>query len=263
VISFTIAGFQAYQWLKERCTVAPASGAPQTTEDLVLRLWAADAIPALSGVKLYKIINEVIRLDDLATPTDERPSALFSACVSLVCMMQLFLGASRRNPSGLPRCWPRGEHAAGLDQSSEAHVVWRGGGLPLEHVRFYEQLANPSGNGRVYRVPGLLASSFSKSKARDEFMLPAIRAGDAGVLWKIELVKDDDGGCKHVNFLGEYSEYNEKEFLFGTYSTFRVLSVTDQDKATRATTNGGIKITLRACVDNSEEMEDVPSAPWY
>ena len=172
-------------------------------------------------------------------------------------MMQHHLNASRRKGLKQPSQWPDGPNGAGENRSTEQNTTFRGGGLPPEHLGFYKALAKSQ---QVYRVPGLLATSFQRRVAH-QFME---RAGTLPkVVWHVKL-KDPDqltGGCKHVNFLEQTAFTTEKEFLFSAYSAFRVLKVKESDNPYKETTPH--EIFIEACRDNTEVPENVPSAPWY
>ena len=64
--------------------------------------------------------------------------------------------------------------------------------------------------------------------------------------------------CVHVNLVKKTNVEGEEEYLFAPYSAFTVVS---------ATWNLGTSldphvIELEAAVDNKEEPEDLPLAPW-
>ena len=64
--------------------------------------------------------------------------------------------------------------------------------------------------------------------------------------------------CVHVNLVKKTNVEGEEEYLFAPYSAFTVVS---------ATWNLGTSldphvIELHAAVDNKEEPEDLPLAPW-
>ena len=105
-----------------------------------------------------------------------------------------------------------------------------------------------------------MATSFKRSKAL-EFKDRARAKGFPAAVYEIKLkdpnldVAEGGGGCNQVNFLEKSLLTAEKEFLFSSYSAFKVLGVdTSLPEFTR--------ITLEACVDNKDAPEDCPSAPW-
>jgi len=243
----------------------------ETTADFVARLWCLDAkareppntgLEFLKGRKLYSILAETIRKDDISSP-------LFQPAVTLVCMLQHHLNSARRHgdhvPCNRPVKWPGGRDGPSgenpLDDviwSTEMHTVWRGGTLPREHLPFYEEMAHRSKtrSDAFYRVPQLLATSFHKRVAfefQEQFV-------DNRVLWKVklrdpnELPQDGGGGCNQATLIEKSAYKTEHEFLFSAYSAFRVLDVDSTQEVT--------KVTIEAVVDNGKVGEDVPCAPW-
>ena len=172
-------------------------------------------------------------------------------------MIQHHLNAGRRKGLSAPSIWPEGANGVGDCNSAKKDTTFRGGGIPEAHVHFYKALA---GTGRIYRIPGLLATSFKTSVAIG-FMSRA--KDDPKVLWTIKLKDREElgGGCNQVSFLEKTAYTQEKEFLFSTYSCFRVLECTLSDNPYDEDTPH--QITIEACKDNSKEPENVPSAPWY
>jgi len=231
----------------------------ETVEDMAVRLWTAGGRSQLQYRELCSILNEVVRKDAHATGDTAAPdsSRLLSSAVSLICMLQHHLNAARRMGLAQPSNWPDGEHGTGENRSTTKNETYRGGGIDPSALQFYKALA---GTGRVYRVPGLLATSFQRRTAIG--FLP--RAGVFHrVLWHVRLTDPDElgGGCQHVNFLEKTPYTSEKEFLFSAYSAFRVVSV--KESTDPMNDKRPHEITIQACADNSDESEDVPSAPWY
>ena len=233
-----------------------AEKAGESPADFALRLWTADKVDGLGSYKLYSMLNEVIRNDNIS-------SAAFKPAITLVCMMQHHLNANRRYgiQTG-PTHWPKGPNAVAEDQSTEANTSWRGAQLPEEHLQFYGAMlaACSTDPQAVYRIPGLVATSFSRGMAVG-FMQ---RAQRPRVLYKI-LLKDPDwhGGCMQVNYL-EKSEFAEKEFLFSAFSAFRVLAIDDSQLHVDNPQDGcNVEITIEAAVDNKLSKQNAPSAPWY
>ena len=223
----------------------------------------------MEGRELCSILNDVIRLDGklpgghpagMNAPADqEQPvkdaSVLLTAATSVICMIQHHLNQNRRANLSQPSFWPEGPSGEGESKTKEANTTYRGGGLPEEYVPFYKALA---GTDQVYRIPGLLATSFKKAKARD-FMS---RAKDSKVLWTIKLKDPEDYPyCKQVSFLEKTAFTSEKEFLFSAYSCFKVLECKLSANPTKS--DSPHEIIIEACTDNSEEPQNVPSAPWY
>lgn len=188
-------------------------------------------------LELCSLINEAIRLD--AAPLVS-PLAVLSRSINQLCVV--------RAKGPLASTFPPGG------------VVFRGSRLPSHVQHFYVK-------EKKYRVPGLLATSFSRDKAT-EFLVRA-HINDMGslrqpvVLWRVHL--DPRGAanpafrCMHVNLVQHAAVAGEEEFLFAPYSVFTV----------RATAwNAGTAkdphvVDLDAANDNAEEPEDLPLAPWY
>ena len=150
--------------------------------------------------------------------------------------------------------------------------VYRGGGFDDAHRDFFAV-------GKQFRVPGFLATSFSRAKA-EEFRRTQEAWGRQGVLW---IVRVDPAGeaepskrCRHVNFVSHSLVADhagnplEQEYLFAAYSIFTVRAV--------AWGEGGAphRIELDAASDNGREAEGgagrwatpagseaLPLAPWY
>jgi hypothetical protein len=136
-------------------------------------------------------------------------------------------------------------------------MCYRGGGLPDKHHQFFQR-------EKKYRVPGYLATSFSK-EVTGRFMYKAFDSGIPPVQWIIKL--DPRGAsnivyrCKQVNYvLSSKFGDEEAEFLFAPYSTFTVEST---EFKVRSTYLDPHVITLVAAIDNRLEEEDLPLAPWY
>ena len=100
-------------------------------------------------------------------------------------------------------------------------VVYRGGGLPQDHIEFYEV-------GKAFRVAGFLATSFSVNKAID-FMGYADYRNEPCVLWDIRVDPRGETSnvyrCKHVSYVTYSDLPGEEEYLFAPYSPFTVKEV--------------------------------------
>jgi ankyrin repeat protein len=140
-------------------------------------------------------------------------------------------------------------------------ITYRGGGFDNAHKGFFTE-------GKQFRVPGFLATSFSKKVAknfRDKIATPP--PGGSRILWLIRIDPEGETDpvkrCKHVNFVSNShivdadGNPREAEFLFAPYSTFTIKSVKWGD--------GGEPhvIKIEAATDNSTEPEDLPLSPWY
>ena len=135
-------------------------------------------------------------------------------------------------------------------------VCYRGSGLPDVHQAFFSA-------GKKYRVPGFLATSFARGVAKKFLYNTHHGSGLPVVLWRVHLDprgRDDfDFTCKHVNYVESSHVGGEKEFLFAPFSAFTVRSVEwragdDRDPHV---------IDVDAAIDNRDEPEDLPLAPWY
>jgi len=195
-------------------------------------------------LELCSVLNEIIRSDG--------GNPAFEGAVRLVCMIQHFLNASRRNAKF--DVTPDGPTAPkGQGWSTVANTVFRGGSLPAKHLAFFKAL---EGKDQYYRAAHLVPTSFDRKKAY-KF---ARRASTPKVMWIIEI--DEEFGCVNVNFIDNTITVakNESEYLFSAYSAFKVIKV--EVSATPENWMTPHKITLYAAPDNSTISEDVPTAPW-
>jgi hypothetical protein len=248
------------KYVKKLEKLAVTSIARENVEDMAVRLWtSADKLDG--RVELCSILNEALRSDaphqvggTVAEGADcaATNAAKLKPAVTLSCMIQHHLGASRRK-NHKHTAWPDGSN------SSERDVVFRGAGLPDEHKGFFEELALQHKADPVqglYRVPFLLASTFQERVSRTTFLK---RISGPKVVFRIEL--DKKMGCNHVNYLDKAECAGESEFLFSAYSAFRVKSV--RWSKTPERNSKPHEITILASHDNQEELEDVPTAPWH
>ena len=151
--------------------------------------------------------------------------------------------------------------------------VYRGGGFDDAHRGFFAV-------GKQFRVPGFLATSFSRAKAEEFIFNQATAFDKQGILW---IVRVDPAGevepskrCRHVNFVSHSLVADhagnplEQEYLFAAYSIFTVRAV--------AWGEGGAPhvVELDAASDNNATAEGgqgrwatpagseaLPLAPWY
>jgi hypothetical protein len=199
------------------------------------RMWtSAQRLPlgdAAEGREFCGILNEAIRLDE---EEGARDTAIVVHTINKLLVTRR-AGATGEFP---------------LDAT-----CWRGGGLPDEHRAFFRP-------GVKFRVPMFLATSFSEDTAY-EFMYRAHVEGRLpAVQWRIKL--DPRGAaqfryrCKHVNYVTRTNVEGEREFLFAPYSAFTVVSVTEG----RGDDRDPHCIELMAAVDNRDEPDDLPLAPW-
>ena len=243
----------------------------QNSEEVSVWMWTSAHRTHDLPVEFCSILNEALRVDVGKTVVHEGHSSVEAEQVSpmlepatmLTCMLQRFLNVTRRkkNDAGIEHeAWPNGDGV----NSTARDTVFRGGGLPSKHFAFFKELA---GKNMWYRVPHPLASSFMKRKARDFIDLQAGRPDPTDpsedmpkVLFIIQL---DVDGCLQGNYVERVGQVKgEREFLFSAYSAFKVISaksahVDDLD-------NGiDYEITLKACRDNKDISDDVPTAPWH
>jgi hypothetical protein len=150
-------------------------------------------------------------------------------------------------------------------------ITYRGGGFNDDHRGFFTE-------GKVFRQPFFLATSFSQATA-DRFRRTQEAYGRQGIMW---VVYTDPAGeqdltkrCKHVNFVKHSLIVDgagnpiEQEYLFAAYSIFTVRSV--------SWGVGGAphRIELDAASDNKVDAEggaerwatpvgseSLPNAPW-
>jgi hypothetical protein len=179
------------------------------------------------------MMNESLR-EDCGT---EMPSlAIISRCINHLCLVRSDLSKQKFPPDG---------------------CTYRGGELPPQFFEFFKQV------GKKYRVPGFLATSFLQRVAND-FLRRKFESGRTPVRW--EVVLDPRGRddlafrCRHVNYLTHTQIPGEEEFLFTPYSAFTVLSFNQPAHPTAA---DPVVIRIQASLDNQEEPEDLPLAPWY
>jgi hypothetical protein len=140
----------------------------------------------------------------------------------------------------------RGSTTAKVPTHPDDNVCFRGGGFLDDHRSFFTK-------GKKFRQPAYLATSFSVSVAN----VFISRSGmPSKVRWTIRI--DPDHKCKHVNLVDKSNIQGEQEYLFVPYSAFTVLSVAWK----AGTTAEPHEIELLAAVDNRQEPEDLPLAPW-
>ena len=126
------------------------------------------------------------------------------------------------------------------------NVCLRGGGFDDKYRGFFVQ-------GRKFRQPAFLATSFSEQVARKFIGWSSM---PVKCLWRVRI--DPERKCGHVNLVRKTNVQGEEEYLFAPYSAFEVLSVS-WNAGTDAEPH---VIELLAAVDNKAEPEDLPLAPW-
>jgi hypothetical protein len=188
------------------------------------RMWTSAL--SLAGREFCFIVNYAGRQD---TPRFVEPLAVLSRAINKNCVTE-------RGPAA----------AATVQRHPSGNVCFRGGGFLDDHRGFFAA-------GQKFRQPAFLATSFSRGVAENFIRM---RGGDDCVLWTIRI--DPERKCKHVNLVTKTNVEGEQEYLFAPYSAFTVL--------TAAWSEGTIAsphtIELLAAVDNKDEPEDLPLAPW-
>jgi hypothetical protein len=183
--------------------------------------------------ELCSIINESLRDD---SPLEMPSLAILARCINHLCLVRADLTKQKFPPDG---------------------CTYRGGELPPQFFDFYQQI------GLAYRVPGFLATSFRRRVA-DGFLGRKFATGRTPVRWEIALDprgRDDiNFRCMHVNYLDHVQIEGEEEFLFTPYSVFTVLSF---HKPQNPTAMDPVVVRIQASLDNMQEPEHLPLAPWY
>jgi hypothetical protein len=178
-------------------------------------------------------MNESLR-DDL--PAEMPSLAILARCINHLCLVRSDLSKQKFPPDD---------------------CTYRGGELPPQFFDFFKQI------GLKYRVPGFLATSFKK-KVAAEFLGRKFALGRTPVRWEVILDprgRDDvDFRCRHVNYLDRVQTQREEEFLFTPYSVFTVRSFHQPDNPSAA---DPVVVRIEASLDNLDEPEDLPLAPWY
>merc|ERR1719399_64002 len=173
----------------------------------------------------------------------EDPASLARSCAIIARALNMNLVAGRTSAVEFP-----------LDGK-----CWRGGGFNEAHRDFFTV-------GKKYRVSGFLATSLRQS-VTNNFMFRAEAAGYPVVQWCVQLDRraDPQGEnslahrCKHVNLLRVTHVPGEEEYLFAAFSVFTVREVVWSSAPTMQDPH---RITLEAAIDNAQESEDLPLAPW-
>jgi len=202
------------------------------------RLWTSGK--KLEGVEFCSMLNFAIRSDD--------GELMKHACPILRAINTLLVTRGVRDAKTVP--FP------------PSGMTFRGGALPPEHMPFFERMRHER---TMYRVPGLLATSFVRVKAK-RFALQAENRGESAVLWIIHMPpdgKDDETmRCRHVNFIERTHFEDEKEFLFAAYAPFKVKAIKWAPQQVAFSDDPHV-IELEACLCGKREREDLPLAPWY
>ena len=182
--------------------------------------------------RFHTYSNRAIRDDhaDLASSTAAMARALDALCVA-----------------------PERDFAAAFPPGG---ISWRGTGFEDACRYFFTP-------GKTYRVPGFLATSFSRDVAERFIFNNATALNKPAVLWKVHVdpegEQNRDRLCKHVNYVAKTHVPGEREYLFTAYSVFTIRQVTWSVNP-QATPH---EIELDAALDNQEHSLDLPLAPWY
>ena len=133
--------------------------------------------------------------------------------------------------------------------------TWRGGGFRDEFKPFFERI-----EGEKYRVPGFLATSHDKKIAAG--FAYKVNHDHPRAMWRVAFDKrgkdDPEYRVQHMSFVTKSLIGAECEYLFAPYSVFTLVSV---KWSTRL--NEPHHFTIEAALDNQEEDEELPLAPWY
>jgi serine/threonine protein kinase len=195
-----------------------------------------------SSTEFCGILNRILRdVDDDLLP---------DACVVVRAINSLCV--LRHDPSKL--MYPAGG------------MTYRGGGMPLLHVMLLPGQPPPFFvAGKKYRIPMFLATT-DKRHVAENFMVMAAARGDTPVIWTIKV--DPRGAaqllyrCKHVNQVAKSNVPGEFEFLYAPYSVVTVERVTLPPAGAAPTPDCPILIVIVAALDNKDEPQDLPLAPW-
>jgi len=189
----------------------------------------------VKNMELCSVMNAVIR--------DDFPNEIAAA-------VMIFRSINQRRVN-------RVSHGATLDVQSypPKGETWRGGGFRDEFKPFFQRI-----KGKKFRVPGFLATSDDKQVASG-FAFKANKAHPTA-MWRVTFDKrgkdNPEYRVQHMSFVSKTLVDGEGEYLFAPYSVFTLVSV---KWSTRR--NAPHRFTIRAAVDNREEDENLPLAPWY
>jgi hypothetical protein len=178
------------------------------------------------------LLNAAIRSDD------ERlmpPTALLVRAINALCVAGRIGGAGAAFPTN--------------------GRTFRGTAFDDAHRNFFVE-------GKKYRAPGFVATSFDETTALGFAVRNGLDRGKPAVLWVVHVdpagEHDPTRRCKHVSFVNNGLAGRENEYLFTAYSVFTVRRVEWSDDATTLS-----RIELEAAIDNRDEDESLPLAPWF
>jgi hypothetical protein len=156
-----------------------------------LRKNVCRTVPEAHAKEFSSMINFLLREDKAS-----------EAVATFVCIINEVLVQRRRDP------------LASIRPSPPDGLVYRGGGMEKKYLSFFTQ-------GKKYRVPGFLATSFDKNIAKTFWERAVMYQGVHAVLWTIKVT----AACMHVNYVKNTHVANEQEYLFTPYSPFQVIKV--------------------------------------
>eukprot|EP00930_Biecheleria_cincta_P046698 TRINITY_DN32244_c0_g1_i1.p1 TRINITY_DN32244_c0_g1~~TRINITY_DN32244_c0_g1_i1.p1 ORF type:complete len:450 (-),score=67.35 TRINITY_DN32244_c0_g1_i1:585-1853(-) len=205
----------------------------EPVEMVVERLWTCAA--NCCGAELCHMLNLLLCMD-----TDVQQAALFVRALNTFCVTGAGRGSALQ-----PVQWP------------QDNIVFRAGGLPKEHRIFFDEMCKAGGDPKYrgkYRAPRVLPTSF---EYREEFALRPGQTEDP-VKWIIRL--PESRKCHQANYVTNRADGvpDEREFLFAAYTVFVVHKVAWSDRPWEKPH----EIILAVPVDNRDEPDDLPIAPW-
>ena len=114
--------------------------------------------------------------------------------------------------------------------------------------------------GKKYRVPGFLATSTHKAIAAG--FAHKVRKDHPRAMWLVKFDKrgklDPNYRVQHMSFISKTLVEGESEYLFAPYSVFTLVSVNWSGSLAKYHL-----FTIRSTLNNQDEDEDLPLAPWY
>jgi len=208
----------------------------QTVDAVAEYLWTSCKRHAIvQDMELCSVLNAVIR--------DDIEEEIKAAAVIFRSINSRRVKRVDTSDSGVDPTYPKkGE-------------TWRGGGFRTRHRPFFERMI-----GKKYRVPGFLATSIKRSVAA-KFAFDPSKTHPCAI-WRIAF--DTRGKLhpeyrvQHMTFVSKTLIKGESEYLFAPYSVFTLLSVEWSPKRRKPH-----EFVIQAAVDNQDEEEDLPLAPWY
>ena len=202
-------------------------------------LWtSAKKHPVVNNMEFCSILNAVIRADiaeeiQAATPIFRSLNAL----------------RVHRTDIG---------HSLTKQSHPDKSETWRGGGFRDECKAFF--VMTKGTKKKKYRVPGFLATSESKTTASG-FAYKAGRNHPCA-LWHFKFDRRGktrfEYRVRHMSFVSNTLIPGEGEYLFSPYSVFTLLSVKWSSHPRTPH-----EFTILPAIDNQDEDENLPLAPWY